>query len=118
MKLLMNLLWLIFGGIFVTIAWFLIGVLLCITIIGIPFGKQCFKMAELTFAPFGRDVQSRFEKYPIANAIWAIVAGWEMALANITTGLILCITIIGIPFGLQSFKIAVLSLFPFGAKIK
>jgi uncharacterized membrane protein YccF (DUF307 family) len=118
MKLIMNLLWLIFGGIFITIAWFLIGVLLYITIIGIPFAKQCFKMAELTLAPFGRDVRTNFDKHPIANIIWAVVAGWEMALANITTGLILCITIIGIPFGLQCFKIAVLSLFPFGAKIK
>jgi uncharacterized membrane protein YccF (DUF307 family) len=117
MRLIMNLLWLIFGGIFLAIAWFLIGVLLYVTIIGIPFGKQCFKMAELTFAPFGRDVRTNFDKHPVANILWAIVAGWEMALANITIGLILCITIIGIPFGLQSFKIAVLALIPFGAKI-
>ncbi len=117
MKLLGNILWIVFGGLVMSIFWFLLGIILCVTIIGIPFGKQCFKMAKLTLAPFGKKVNSNFGKHPIANILWAIFFGWEMALGNIICGLIFCITIIGIPFGKQWFKIAALSFVPFGATI-
>jgi uncharacterized membrane protein YccF (DUF307 family) len=118
MKLLGNILWLVLGGLADALSWLLLGLILCITIIGIPFGKQCFKFAELTLSPFGKDVDTRFSAHPLANLLWLILVGWIMAITNFVTGILLCITIIGIPFGLQWFKLAQLSLFPFGAKIK
>ena len=117
MRLIGNILWFVFGGFLVSLAYFLIGLILFITIIGIPFANQCFKMASLSLWPFGKNVQSRFDKHPIINIIWLIVAGWELFLFMIGLGIAYCITIIGIPFGIQWFKLAVLSLFPFGAKI-
>ena len=112
-----NLIWLILGGLLLSAAWLLLGVLLCITIVGIPFGLQCFKFAKLNLAPFGKDVRIQFFEHPIANTLWVIFFGWEMALSYFASGLVMCITIIGIPFGLQAFKFALLALFPFGADI-
>lgn len=117
MKTIGNILWFLLTGLWSAIAWFICGVLLCVTIIGIPFGKQCFKMASLVIWPFGRKVNTRFEKHPIANILWAILFGWEYALGFLVTGLLWCITIIGIPFGKQCFKLAVLSFIPFGATV-
>ena len=113
-----NLLWIILGGLIAAILWLTVGLLLCVSIIGIPLGIQCFKMAGLALAPFGKMVDTDFDEHPIANIIWAIVAGWEMCLMYLTVGVILCITIIGIPFGKQWFKMARLTLFPFGADIR
>lgn len=112
-----NIIWLIFGGLVTAFIWLLLGILLCITIIGIPFGKQCFKFATLTLAPFGREANIDFGKHPIMNVIWLILFGWELFIGYICSGLLLCITIIGIPFGVQIFKFSILALFPFGAKI-
>lgn len=106
------------GGIITAIVWFFLGVILCITIIGIPFGKQCFKFATITLMPFGKDVKLNFGAHPIVNTIWAIFFGWEMFIGYIVSGVLLCVTIIGIPFGLQIFKLATLSIFPFGAKVR
>ena len=117
MKFLGNLVWFIFGGLIGAIAYFLLGLIWCITIIGIPFGRQCFKLAKLTLSPFGKKVDTNFGSHPIANLIWFIFGGEIMALAYILVGFVFCITIIGIPFGKQSFKLAVLSAFPFGAKV-
>ena len=113
-----NVIWIIFGGLFTAISWLLLGVLLCITIIGIPFGKQCFKFAGLTLAPFGREVAVNFSKHPVMNIIWLVLFGWEMFLGYLTSAVLLRITIIGIPFGVQIFKISVLALFPFGAEVR
>ncbi len=113
-----NLLWIIFGGLIAALLWLVSGVLLCVTIIGIPLGIQCFKMAGLVLAPFGKIVDTDFEEHPVANIIWLIVIGWEMCLGYIMIGVILCITIIGIPFAKQWFKMAKLTLLPFGADIK
>lgn len=113
-----NIIWIIFGGLLTAISWFILGLLLCITIIGIPFGKQCFKFAGLTLAPFGKEVAVNFGRHPIMNIIWLLLFGWEMFLGYLLSAVILCITIIGIPFGVQIFKISVLSLFPFGAEIR
>lgn len=118
LNLIFNIIWIIFGGIISAIAWLLLGLILCITIIGIPLGKQCFKVAKLVIMPFGSTVDLNFGSHPIANIIWAILVGWEMFVGYIVAGLVLCITIIGIPFGLQIFKLATLSIFPFGAKIR
>ncbi len=117
MRLIGNIIWLIVGGFFLAASWFVLGVLLCITIVGIPFGLQCLKFARLSLAPFGKDVRVRFFSHPIVNTIWVIFFGWEMALAYIAAGIANCITIVGIPFGLQAFKFAKLALFPFGADI-
>lgn len=117
MKLLGNIIWFIFGGLISAIGWFLLGLLLCITIIGIPFGKQCFKFAKLVIAPFGKKVNTNFGKHPIINILWAIFFGWEMALSNLLLGVVYCITIIGIPFGKQWFKMASISFIPFGASV-
>jgi uncharacterized membrane protein YccF (DUF307 family) len=117
MKLIGNIIWFVFGGFIAAILWALLGIILCVTIIGIPLGLQCFKFANLVLFPFGREVKMNFEKHPIANILWAVLFGWEMALGYIGVGVIFCITIIGIPFGLQWFKLTTLALFPFGAKI-
>jgi len=118
MKLIANIVWFIFGGLWLGLAWGALGVLLCITIVGIPFGLQCFKAAVLSFAPFGKRVQVHYDKHPVANLLWAILAGWELALLYLVAGVICCITIVGIPAGLQSFKLMELAFLPFGATVK
>jgi len=114
-----NIIWLLIGGIIAAIAWFLAGLLLCITIIGIPFGIQCFKIAGFVLWPFSRNIElGNFGAGGlIFNIIWLIVFGWEFAIGHLIIGALFCITIIGIPFGLQHFKLAKLGLIPFGAKI-
>ena len=117
MKLLGNIIWLIFGGLLLSLAWAILGILLCITIIGIPLGLQCFKAVKLTFAPFGKKVHCNFAKHPVANVLWALLVGWEMALGYLISGVLSCITIIGIPLGLQAFKFMKLAFIPFGATV-
>ena len=117
MKFIGNILWFIFTGLAAALSWFLLGLILCITIIGIPFGKQCFKIARLSAWPFGSNVTTNFGKHPIANVIWLLVCGIALAISFIVAGVLWCITIIGIPFGKQCFKLAVLSATPFGARI-
>jgi uncharacterized membrane protein YccF (DUF307 family) len=114
-----NILWFIFGGFWQGAAWFVIGCLWSITIIGIPVGKQCFKMAGLSFFPFGKTVTyGGGAPSLLINILWIIFGGFELALAIALNGVIFCITIVGIPFGLQCFKQAKLALFPFGATIE
>lgn len=118
MKTIGNILWLIFTGLGSAIVYFFLGILWCITIIGIPFGKQCFKLAGFIIWPFGRTVNADFGKHPILNVIWIIFGGLELCLCFAFAGVIWCITILGIPFGKQCFKLAKLSLMPFGATIE
>lgn len=119
MSLLGNIIWLIFGGIIAAIVWAIAGLLLCITIIGIPFGIQCFKIAGFVFWPFGHEIElGHFGVGGLLfNIIWLIIFGWEFAIFHLAIGLIFCVTIVGIPFGLQHFKLAQLGLLPFGARI-
>jgi uncharacterized membrane protein YccF (DUF307 family) len=121
MRLLGNLIWLIFGGIIVAIEYFIGSIVLIITIIGIPFGLQTLKMASLAIWPFGRDtvVHSRASGclYIIMNIIWLLAGGLCIAITHLIFGAILCITIIGIPFGLQHFKLSAVALNPFGRDI-
>lgn len=118
MSLLGNILWFICGGLLSGLSWLAAGCLWCITIIGIPIGLQCFKFAWLAFFPFGKEVVYGGGAVSlIANIIWLIVSGIPMAVGNDLAGIICCITIIGIPFGKQFFKIAKLSLMPFGAEV-
>ena len=117
MRLLGNILWILLGGLFIAIVWALVGLVLCITIIGIPLGLQCFKMATLTLTPFGKTVDyGGGIGSTLVNIVWVILVGWWMALGYVAAGLVNCITIIGIPFGLQSFKMAKLALWPFGRR--
>lgn len=117
MKTIGNIIWFILVGLFSSIYWAIAGLFLCITIIGIPFGIQCFKIAGFTLWPFGREINTDFSIHPIGNILWLLIFGWEIAVGYLIVGLIFCITIIGIPFGKQCFKLAQLSFFPFGAKI-
>lgn len=118
MKTIGNILWFLLGGIFSGLSWIFWGVLWCITIVGIPIGLQCFKLAGLAFWPFGRTVEYQGGAGSfIINVLWFLFGGLEMALANLMLGVIMCVTIIGIPFGMQFFKLAKLSLAPFGAVI-
>ena len=121
MKILGNLIWLIFGGIIIAIEYFIGSIILMITIIGIPFGLQTLKMASLAVWPFGRDtrVQARASGclYILMNVIWLFTGGLWIALTHAIFGLLLCITIIGIPFGLQHFKLTAIALAPFGRDI-
>lgn len=118
MKTFANIIWFLFGGIWLGLGWTVLGIFLCITIIGIPFGKQCFKAATLSFMPFGKKVVTDFSKHPIANMLWILFFGWELALGYLFSGFICCATIIGIPAGLQVFKLMTLAFMPFGATIR
>lgn len=122
MKILGNLVWLIFGGIIIAVEYFIGSVILMVTIIGIPFGLQTLKMGSLATWPFGRDsyVHTRASGclYILMNVLWLICGGIWIALTHALFGLLLCITIIGIPFGLQHFKLTSLAINPFGRDIK
>ena len=122
MNLLLNVIWLILGGFVVVIAYFLGGLLLCLTIIGIPFGLACFKLAGLALAPFGREIR---EKEPpsgalaiIMNIIWIILPGLELATFHLLMALALAITIIGLPLAAQHLKMVRLALLPFGFEVR
>ena len=118
MRFIGNLLWLVLCGLVLGLLWALAGLLWCVTIIGIPVGLQCFKFASLSLWPFGRDVLFSTGVFSfLVNILWLIFGGLEIALTATVFGLVLCVTIIGIPFGKQCFKIAKLALLPFGATI-
>ena len=117
MKTLGNIIWFLLVGLWSAIGYFFGGIILCITIIGIPFGKQLFKMAGLMIWPFGKTINTDFNKHPFANLFWLLFGGLTEALGFFIVGVILCITIIGIPFGKQSFKLARLALAPFGSVV-
>jgi Predicted membrane protein len=128
MTLIGNILWFILGGVLMGIAWCLYGVICFISIIGIPWGRACFTMANFCFFPFGREAVSReYIKGKkdlgtgtlglIGNVIWCVLAGVWLALGHLISGVLCCLTIIGIPFGLQHFKIAGLALMPVGMTI-
>jgi len=119
---LLNIAWLILGGFIVVLAYLLGAILLCITIIGIPFGIQCFKLAGLALWPFGREVR---EKEPpsgalavIMNIIWIILPGLELAIFHLLVALVLGITIIGLPLAAQHLKMTRLALLPFGFEVR
>lgn len=118
MKTIGNILWFLFGGLLGGLAWCLAGCIFCITIVGIPIGIQCFKFAEFAFWPFGREIVYDGRTFSFfVDIIWVCFFGLEMAIANLLFGCLWCITIVGIPFGMQFFKMARLSFMPFGARI-
>ena len=116
-----NFFWLIFGGILIALVYYIVGLLMCITIIGIPFGVQLFKLGTYAMWPFGHELVNGPQEpgcLSIAmNLIWVLCGWWEIAIMHLFFGLLFCITIIGIPFGMQHFKMAIGSIFPFGKEI-
>lgn len=113
-----NAVWFVLGGAIMGVSWLLVGALWCLTIVGIPVGVQCFKLAELAFFPFGRQVSFGGGTGSVfLNLLWLIFGGLALAAEAAAVGFLLCITIVGIPFGLQCFKIAKLALMPFGARV-
>jgi uncharacterized membrane protein YccF (DUF307 family) len=122
MSILGNLIWLIFGGLLAGLGYIIGGLLLCLTIVGIPFGVQSIKLGIAAFAPFGKEVvEGEHANSPlrvIFNLIWLVLFGWEIALAHLISALVLAITIIGIPFAMQHIKLIPLALFPFGRDLR
>ena len=116
-----NIIWLIFGGLLVALGYIIGGVVLCITIVGMPWGLQCFKLAGLVLLPFGKRVVSDGQEMGclniFCNLIWIVCGGLYTAIVHIVMGAILCITVIGIPWGKQHFKLVEISLMPFGKRI-
>jgi uncharacterized membrane protein YccF (DUF307 family) len=121
MRLILNLLWAIFGGGFITaLEYLLAGALLCITIVGIPFGVQCFKIAGLALFPFGQDFSGPRTTAVsfLFNVIWLLVAGIWIFLSHLALALPLAVSIIGIPFAFQHIKLAFVALAPFGVDVR
>jgi len=122
MSVLGNIIWLIFGGLLSGIGYILGGISTCLTLIGIPFGIEAIKIGVATFTPFGKEIK----KSPnadstlvlILNLVWAVLFGWEIALNHLFWGALLAITIVGLPFAKQHFKLLVLALFPFGRSLE
>ena len=121
MKILGNIIWAVFGGLFLAIQYFISSLLLMITIIGIPFGVQTMKLAGLALWPFGKEVRTKEKGTGCLstgmNLLWIILGGWLIALEHAFIGIIFFITIIGIPFGKQHFKLAAIALTPFGREV-
>ena len=122
MKILGNIIWLLFGGIFVAVEYFIASIGLFITIIGIPFGLQTVKLGILALWPFGSKIVHQESPHgclsTLMNIIWFFIGGIWIFLSHIFWGVLFCITIIGIPFGMQHFKLAGLALTPFGHDVK
>ena len=120
MRLILNLIWLILCGWWMAILYVLFGIIAAIFIITIPFTIACFRIASYVIWPFGRSIERRRTAgvaSVIGNIIWILLFGWELALGHLTAGIILCITIIGIPLGLANFKLIPISLVPLGVQI-
>ena len=123
-----NIIWILLGGIWMSLGWAIAGVVMYLTVIGIPWGRSCFVIAQFTLLPFGheavprelvtgRDDVGTGDAGLIGNIVWLLLAGWWLALGHAATGIGLCLTIIGIPFGIQHFKLAGISLMPIGKTI-
>jgi uncharacterized membrane protein YccF (DUF307 family) len=122
MKALGNLIWLVFGGLIIALIYYIVGLLMCLTIIGIPFGIQLFKLGTYSLWPFGHELIYKSQEPGcvsiLMDVIWIMFGWWEIALLHVAFGLLFCITIIGIPWGMQHFKMAFASLIPFGKEVR
>lgn len=116
-----NLIWLIFGGFMAGMGYILGGLVVCLTIVGAPFGVQAIKLGTATMFPFGRKLEVTVEAsqplYVTLNILWAIFFGWEIAIAHLVAALLLAITIVGLPFARQHMKLLPISLAPFGREL-
>ena len=122
MSLLGNIIWLIFGGLLSCLVWCLGGALLCLTVVGIPFGVAAFKVGLSSLAPFGKEihVDPSFSGplKIVFNLIWVLLFGWELALLHLGHAAVLAVTIIGLPFAFQHLKLIPISLLPFGQSLR
>jgi uncharacterized membrane protein YccF (DUF307 family) len=121
MRFILNVFWLVFGGLILALGYAVAGLICFLLIVTIPFGIAAFRMANYALWPFGRDVVRRPEAgaaSTVGNVIWVIVAGWWLALGHITTAIAQFVTIIGIPLGLANLKLVPISLFPLGTQIR
>ena len=123
MSLLGNLLWIVLGGGIIVSAFYLVGgIVLCCTVVGIPFGLQLFKLAVFALAPFGREVNTEGSASGllqiVMNVIWLALGGLEVAATHLVFALIMAVTIVGLPFAKQHIKLLQLSLVPFGARVE
>ena len=118
MRFLANIIWIICGGLVSALGWWFTGIIWCCTVVGIPVGVQCFKLSSISLNPFGKEIVDEGGAVSfLLNILWLIFSGWELALINAIMGCLLCITVVGIPFGKQFFKIAKVALMPFGARV-
>jgi uncharacterized membrane protein YccF (DUF307 family) len=117
-----NIIWIVFGGLIIFMMYVISSILLCLTIIGIPFGIQTLKLSMLALVPFGKDVVNKPNEpgclSTVMNIIWILIGGLWISITHFVFGLLLAITIIGIPFALQHFKLGMLALTPFGKEIR
>ncbi|GAA2810155.1 YccF domain-containing protein [Saccharopolyspora taberi] len=116
----LNIIWLVFGGLFMALGYAVAGVVLAITIVGIPFAIASFRMANFALWPFGRRLvdEPRAGAFStLGNVLWLLLAGWWLALGHVLTGIAQCVTIIGIPLGIANFKLIPVSLFPLGKRV-
>ncbi len=124
----LNVLWFVLGGFIAGLAWILAGIIMAITIIGIPWARSCFMLARFSFWPFGYDIIARDQLTgaedlgtgtlgTLGNVIWFVLAGWWLAIGHIAAAIGLAVTIIGIPFAWQHVKLAIASLFPVGKTV-
>jgi uncharacterized membrane protein YccF (DUF307 family) len=123
-----NLIWFVFGGVFMGLAWWVVGLIAYLSIVGIPWGKACFVIGQFSFFPFGREAVSRRDMTgrtdigtgvlgTLGNVIWFVLAGWWLALGHVLSGAACLLTIIGIPFGIQHLKLAGIALAPVGKTV-
>jgi len=128
LSLLLNLLWIVFGGLWMAVGWVVAAVIMAITIIGLPWARAAFNIASYTLLPFGRKAVSRAEQLGshdigtgpfglIGNIVWLVLAGWWLALGHLLTAILLAVTVIGIPFAWAHFKLAGIALWPIGKMI-
>lgn len=121
MRLLLNLLWAVLGGgVILALEYALAGLVLCLTVVGIPFGLQCFKLAALALFPFGKDYSERRQGVVggVGNLLWFICAGLWIFLSHLALALSLAVSLIGIPFALAHLKLALVALAPFGVQVR
>ena len=122
MKILGNIIWLLLGGIVIALIYYIVGLVMCVTIIGIPFGVQLFKLGTYALWPFGHELVFRPTEpgclSTVMNLIWILLGWWEIAIIHLACGLLFSLTVVGIPWGLQHLKMALGSIFPFGKEIR
>lgn len=121
MSFLGNVIWLVFGGLITGIGYIIGGILLCVTLVGIPFGLQSIKLGVSTLAPFGKEVIVSKNEGPVAmlfDVIWIVLFGWEIALAHLASALILAVTIVGLPFARQHIKLVPIAILPFQRELR
>jgi len=128
LSLLLNLLWIVFGGIWMALGWIVAAVIMAITIIGLPWARAAFNIASYTLLPFGRKAVSRAEHLGthdlgtgpfglLGNIVWLVLAGWWLALGHLLTAILWAVTIVGIPFAWAHLKLAGIALWPIGKTI-